>query len=81
MSGSVYLLNRKVDGDRGEPFNQSVAVFAATPAEARSLVALEFARLRKSSQNAEHAYQDRPDFDVDEIKLDEHKLLIHWVTQ
>jgi hypothetical protein len=81
MSGFIYVLNRKVEGDQGEPFNQSVAVYAGSADEARSLVALEFARLRQHSHNAEHAYQDRPEFAVDEIKLDENKVLIHWVTQ
>ena len=81
MSGFIYVLNRKVDGDRGEPFNQSVAVYAGSAQEARSLVALEFARLRAHSQNEERAYGDRPEFAVDQIKLDESKVLIHWVTQ
>jgi hypothetical protein len=81
MSGFIYVLNRKVEGDRGEPFNQSVAVYADNATEARHLVAREFARLRAHSHNEEHAYGDRPDFAVDEIKLDENKVLIHWVTQ
>lgn len=81
MSGFIYVMNRKVDGDRGEPFNQSVAVYAGSAAEARSLVAQEFARLRAHSHNEEHAYGDRPEFALDEIKLDQSKVLIHWVTQ
>ena len=81
MSGFVYLLNRQVDGDRGEPFNQSVAVYANSEAEARRLVAQEFARLRAHSKNEELAYGDRPEFALDEIKLDQSKVLIHWVTQ
>jgi hypothetical protein len=81
MSGFIYVLNRKVDGDQGEPFNQSVAVYAGSREEAESLVALEFAHLRQHSHNEERAYGDRPEFAVDEIKLDESKVLIHWVTQ
>jgi hypothetical protein len=81
MSGFIYVLNRKVDGDRGEPFNQSVAVYANSAAEARSLVAQEFAHLRQHSHNDERAYGDRPEFALDEIKLDQSKVLIHWVTQ
>ena len=81
MSGFVYLLNRKVDGDQGEPFNQSVAVYAGSAAEARRLVSQEFARLRAHSENEEHAYGDHPDFALNAIKLDQSKVLIHWVTQ
>jgi hypothetical protein len=81
VSGFIYVLNRQVEGDQGEPFNQSVAVFANNADEARSLVALEFRRLREHSHNEERAYQDRPEFAVDAIKLDESKVLIHWVTQ
>jgi hypothetical protein len=33
------------------------------------------------SKLPERAYGDRPEFAVDEIKLDESKVLIHWVTQ
>ena len=81
MTGSVYLLNRKVDGDQGDAFNQSVAVDASSPDEAKRLVKLEFARIRNGSRNDELPYHDKPEFDVDQIKLDEHKLLIHWITQ
>jgi hypothetical protein len=80
MTGAIYLLNRKVDGDQGESFNQSVAVYAKSENEAKELVQKEFARIPKYSKNAEHPYQPAPEFQVDEIQLDEHKLLIHWVT-
>src|SRR4051794_11880800 len=81
MDASIYLMNRKVDGDHGEPFNQSVAVYAASPEAARHLVALEFARIRKASKGTEHAYQDTPAFDVNKIKLADKKLLTHGVPQ
>jgi hypothetical protein len=81
MDGSVYLLTRKVEGDEGEPFNESVAVYAASEQEARQLVAQEFARLRLHSRNAENAYRENPPFNVNHIKLDDHKLLAYWVTQ
>jgi|1186.fasta_scaffold241953_2 hypothetical protein len=80
MTGSIYLLNRKVNGDQGETFNQSVAVYAQSAKEAKDLVHQEFERIRKVSDNPEHPYHDLPPFEVDEIHLDEHKLLIHWVT-
>jgi hypothetical protein len=81
MDGQFYLLTRKVDGDHGESFNQSVAVFAKGAKQAKELVHNEFARLRKTSRSPEHPYHDTPEFDVDKIDLDEHKLLIHWVSQ
>ena len=81
MDGEFYLLTRKVDGDRGESFNQSVAVFAKGAKEAKELVHNEFARLRRMSKRPEHPYRDTPEFEVDKIDLDEHKLLIHWVSQ
>jgi hypothetical protein len=81
MDGSIYLLTRKVEGDEGEPFNESVAVYASSEEEAHQLVALEFARLRKASSNPEHAYRDTPPFSVNNIKLDDHKLVAYWVTQ
>jgi hypothetical protein len=77
---SIYVLNRKVDGDHGESFNQSVAVYARTDKEAKDLVKNEFARIRKTSNSAERPYQDTPEFYVDKIDLDKHKLLIHWIT-
>ena len=81
MDGEFYLLTRKVGGDHGESYNQSVAVFAKGVREAKELVRKEFARLRDTSKRAEVPYRDTPDFEVDTIELDEHKLLIHWVSQ
>ena len=81
MDGEFYLLTRKVGGDPGESYNQSVAVFAKGVREAKELVRKEFARLRDTSKRAEVPYRDTPDFEVDTIELDEHKLLIHWVSQ
>ena len=81
MDGEFYLLTRKVGGDHGESYNQSVAVFAKGVREAKELVRKEFARLRDTSKRAEVPYRDTPDFEVDTIELDEHKLLIHWLSQ
>jgi hypothetical protein len=81
MDGEFYLLTRKVQGDHGESFNQSVAVYAEGSKQAKELVHDEFARLRKTSTSAEHPYHDAPEFAVDRIDLDKHKLLIHWVSQ
>jgi hypothetical protein len=46
-----------------------------------ALVRDEFARLRRESSAAEHAYRDAPAFDVDRIALDEHKLLTSHITR
>jgi hypothetical protein len=81
MDGEFYLLTRKVQGDHGESFNQSVAVYARGAKQAKELVQKEFARLRKMSRSPEQPYRDTPEFDVDKIDLDKHKLLIHWVSQ
>ena len=77
---SIYLLNRKVDGDHGESFNQSVAVYARSDKEAKDLVLQEFARIRKASNGREHPYEESPEFYVDRIDLDKEKVLIHWIT-
>jgi hypothetical protein len=77
---SIYLLNRKVDGDHGESFNQSVAVYARSREDAQALVRGEFARIRKASDSAERPYEELPEFSVDKIDLDKYKLLIHWIT-
>ncbi len=81
MDGAIYLLTRKVGGDQGESFHQSVAVYAPGPKEANDLVHQEFSRLRKSSKSPEHPYQEAPTFDVNRIDLDTYKLLTHWITQ
>jgi hypothetical protein len=81
MEGSIYVLTRKVDGERGAPYLQNVMVFAGSADEARVLVRDEFARLRRQSSSTEHAYRDAPAFDVDRIALDEHKLLTSHITR
>ena len=70
MDGAIYVLTRTVDGDRGAPYLQNVTVFARNPHEAKALVRDEFARLRKASTSAEHAYGETPEFSVDRIALD-----------
>jgi hypothetical protein len=81
MDGAIYVLTRKVAGDRGAAYLQNVTVFARSPDQAKALVRDEFARLRKSSTSAEHAYRATPDFSVDRIDLDAHKLLTHHITR
>jgi hypothetical protein len=80
MDGAIYLLTRTVEGDQGESFNQSVAVYAQGPREAKELVHQEFSRIRKASKSPEHPYLDAPAFAVDQIDLDAYKLLTHWIT-
>jgi hypothetical protein len=80
MQGAIYVLSRKVTGDRGESFMQNVTVFASSPDHARSIVADQFARLRLASQSKERAYQATPAFTVEKIALDEHKMITAGVT-
>jgi hypothetical protein len=80
MNGAIYVLSRKVSGDNGESFMQNVTVFADSPTEARALVNTEFARLRKSSQSSERAYQPTPAWNVEKIALDAHKLITAGLT-
>jgi hypothetical protein len=80
MDGAIYVLTRNVPGDQGELFLQNVTVFAGSADEARALVRGEFAKLRAGSKRAERPYREAPDFSVDRIELDAHKLLTHHIT-
>ena len=81
MNGAIYVLTRNVQGDHGESFLQNVTVYAGSPDEARALVRAEFAKLRAGSTSAERPYRDAPDFSVDRIELDAHKLLTNHITR
>jgi len=80
MNGAIYMLSRNVKGDQDEPFMQNIAVYATSPAQARAIVADQFARLRRISGSPERAYQDQPDFRIDKIPLDQPKLISLGVT-
>jgi hypothetical protein len=80
MDGAIYVLTRQVQGDRGERLMQNVTVFASSAAEARQLVAQEFEALRKASRSAERPYQALPPFNVEKIRLNEHKLITSGIT-
>jgi len=80
MQGAIYVLTRKVNGDRGESFMQNVIVFASSPTHARSIVSDQFTRLRQSSRSKENAYQEMPAFTVEKVALDEHKMITAGVT-
>ena len=81
MDGAIYVLTRNVQGDQGEAFLQNVTVFAGSADEARALVRGEFAKLRAGSKSAERPYRDSPEFNVDRIDLDAHKLLTNHITR
>jgi hypothetical protein len=81
MNGAIYVLTRNVQGDHGESFLQNVTVYAGSADEARGLVRAEFAKLRAESTSAERPYRDAPDFSVDRIDLDAHKLLTNHITR
>jgi hypothetical protein len=77
IDGAIYLLSRQVRGDQGESFMQNVTVFASSPAEARSLVNQQFATMRRAN---ERAYQLQPEFSVERISLDAHKMITAGIT-
>lgn len=80
MTGSIYVLSRKVTGDRGESFMQNVIVFASSPVHAKTIVNDQFTRLRRTSRSKESAYQPLPEFNVEKVALDEHKMITAGVT-
>jgi len=80
MQGHIYILSRKVTGDHGESYMQNVTVFASSPDHARSIVADKFARLRGASRSKETAYQVLPNFAIEKVALDEHKMITAGVT-
>ena len=59
----------------------AAALVAGSADEARCLVRGEFAKLREGSTSAERPYRDAPDFNVDRIDLDTHKLLTNHITR
>ena len=78
--GSIYLLSREVKGTNGEVFQQNVTVFAMSSTHAVGLVNEQFTRLRGISRTDEPAYQALPDFAVDKVTLDEHKMITAGIT-
>ncbi len=80
MTGAIYVLSRRVTGDTGESFMQNVIVFASSPAHARTIVNEQFTRLRRTSRSKENAYQPLPEFAVEKVALDEHKMITAGVT-
>lgn len=77
IDGAIYLLSRQVRGDHGESFVQNVTVFASSPAQARSLVNQQFATMRRANETA---YQVQPEFSVERISLDAHKMITAGIT-
>jgi hypothetical protein len=78
--GSIYLLSREINGDKGEVFIQNVTVFATSQAHAKALVDQQFAQLRRISTGREPAYQVLPEFAVDKVTLDQHKMITAGIT-
>ena len=78
--GAIYLLSRKINGDKGEVFQQNVTVFASSVPHARALVEEQFGRLRRISNSREPAYQVLPEFAVDKVNLDQHKMITAGIT-
>ena len=78
--GSIFLLSRKIKGDKGEIFVQNVTVFATSQSHAKALVDQQFAQLRRISRTPEPAYQVLPEFAVDKVTLDQHKMITAGIT-
>jgi len=78
--GSIYLLSREIKGDKGEVFMQNVTVFATSQSHAKALVNEQFTRLRGISNGREPAYQVLPEFAVDKVALDQHKMITAGIT-
>ena len=78
--GAIYLLSRKINGDKGEVFVQNVTVFATSQTHAKALVEEQFARVRRISNSREPAYQVLPEFAVDKVNLDQHKMITAGIT-
>ena len=78
--GAIYLLSREIKGEKGEAFIQNVTVFATSTDHARALVNQQFAHLRRISSSPEPAYQVLPDFRVDKVVLDDHKMITAGIT-
>jgi hypothetical protein len=79
--GAIFLLSRQVRGDQGESYMQNVTVFASDAAQAKSLVDDQFAALRQADRGHERAYQALPKFSVEQVKLDEYKMITAGITQ
>jgi hypothetical protein len=80
LNGSIYLLSREVKGPNGEVFRQNVTVFATSSKHAVGLVNAQFAQLRRISNGSEAAYEELPEFRVDKVTLDEHKMITAGIT-
>ena len=79
-SESVWLLSRIVNGAAGESYMQNVTVYAGSAREARSLVSAEFARLRRLTGKGGEPYEELPDWNVEQVKLDAAKLITIGLT-
>jgi hypothetical protein len=79
--GAIFLLSRRVQGDQGESYMQNVTVFASDAAQAKSLVDQQFAAFRNADRGHERAYQALPKFSVEQVKLDEYKMITAGITQ
>lgn len=80
MDGAIFLLSRKVTGAQGESYMQNVTVFAESSAQAKAIVSEQFARLRSLSKAPQPAYEAKPDFAVDKVGLERHKLITAGIT-
>jgi len=59
---------------------QNVTVFASSAAQAKSLVRDQFAQFRKGATDGASAYQALPEFSVERVSLDAHKMITAGIT-
>jgi hypothetical protein len=78
--GAIYLLSREIKGEQGEAYMQNVTVFATSTSHAKALVNQQFTRLREISNGREPAYQVLPEFTVDKVTLEQHKMITAGIT-
>jgi hypothetical protein len=80
MANSVFVLSREVQGDAGDTYTQVLTVYAPSAAEAQDLVRREFTRWRMAGVN-DRAYEPTAKFAIDQVTLDEPKLITAGLTK
>jgi hypothetical protein len=77
---SVWVLSRVVSDGDGDTYKQNVSVYAGSAREAVALVGAEFARLARITGKAEAPYRESPAWSVEEVRLDDPKVITMGLT-
>jgi hypothetical protein len=59
---------------------QNVTVFASSAEQAKALVRQQFSSFRKGATDGARAYQALPEFSVEKVSLDAHKMITAGIT-